>query len=579
MKKNDRRYVLSVLVVLVFGVMASTALSQSTLNCQLCHSAQKDLWLASPHANTQTDVAEELAAEWAGQPPDSVILGPEAEDCVACHGPTAVTVAGGMTEVEVMAHFFTTTNGMYTDSTRAIDTDSWPHIACVTCHDVPDNHPATMPVLAYFNSTSALYDSVRNVSSLCGRCHGTLRFADTDHRRYDAWRRSRHGHGGQGDVASELAEEWAGNTPDDVINGPDGENCIACHAPTAVELAGGMSEAEALGHFFTTSEGVFTSSTVGTDTLNWPEVTCNVCHNPHNPDALSFFNSTTRSYQVMSSSNDLCGQCHGNLRFPDTDHLSYNIEAGTGGVGVPDMRTMPGVQCVDCHMHQGEEDETNSLMYGGHSWSVFVREPDGSTTASCTVCHGDMSADSAMAQVETWQAEFTALDSTAQAQIEAARSFLQSHPDTVKKQYLEEAEQNLAFAESDESGGVHNHHYVVSLINDAIEKASLVLTGVESAQRGETPTHFALSQNYPNPFNSATAIKFWIPRESDVRLVVYDVSGRQVRTLLNSHMVPGNYRVVWDGRDDGGKPVPSGVYLYRLEAGEFVQGKRMILLK
>ncbi|HEX9007444.1 MAG TPA: multiheme c-type cytochrome, partial [Bacteroidota bacterium] len=407
---------------LLFLVLAFflSAHGQSKLPCQSCHPNEKADWLLGRHANTQSDVAGELAANWQGQTPDSVIFGSAAEDCIACHGPAAIAVGTGMTEVQTMRHFFTTTNGLYTDSTKAADTANWPHVACVSCHNVPSTHPASMPAFGLFNSQTGKYDSVATEPLLCGQCHGSLHFADTDHRIYDAWAVSRHGSQGQRDVAGELAANWAGQSPDSVINGSSAENCIACHAPTTVPQKGSTTEVDALKRFFTTAGGLFTASTAVADTVHWPDVSCATCHNPHNPGALSFYNTTKKKYEPMASSDSLCGQCHGSLRFPDTDHRSYDLESGTGAVGVPDKITMPGAHCVDCHMGKSDLDGMNSKMYKGHSWSVIIKEPDGSSFTSCAGCHAGMTADSTLAVIDKWQAEYQTLDSVAAVAIAKA---------------------------------------------------------------------------------------------------------------------------------------------------------------
>ena len=550
------------------------ASAQSSLPCGICHSSQKDLWLTSRHANTQNDVAVELAANWQGQTPDSVINGSAAENCVACHSPIAVTTNSGMTEVQVMGHYFTTTGGLYTDSTHTADTSTWPHLWCTSCHNVPMDHPVNLPTISIFNSTTAHYDSITNSSALCGQCHGTLRFAETDHRIYDAWKLSRHGHRGQTDVASELAAAWSGKTPDDVINGPDAENCIACHAPTAVKPKyGDTTEVMVLNRFFSTTGGVFTESTTVADTSHWPDLACASCHNPHRPDTLSYYNSSTRTYQYMSSSSQLCGQCHGNLRFPGTDHMSYNIESGTGGIGVPDGITMPGTECVSCHMHKGEVDGTNSLFYGGHGWSVFIHEPDGSTSAACTSCHLSMNADSAMGQVERWKADFTQLDSIAQFKVAEADTFMQSNSDSLKLVYLAEAHNNLSFAESDESGGFHNHNYSVALLNDAIAKADLIITGVEEPPTN-LPLRFELAQNYPNPFNPITQIHYSLPINCWVTMKVFNILGQEVALLANGMQVAGYKSVNFNAAN-----LPSGIYIYKLNAGTFTDVKKMLLVR
>ena len=551
--------------------------AQSTLHCPDCHSVETATWLLGRHAKTQSDVAGELAASWAGQPPDSVINGSQAEDCLACHSPVAVSTLGGMTEVQAMGHFFTTSGGLYTLLTIATDTTTWPHVACVSCHDVAGDHPDTTPILGIFRSNTAVYDAVTTSSMLCGQCHGTLKFQDTDHRIYSAWKMSKHGHGGQAHIAGELADSWAGQPPDSVINGSAAEDCIACHAPTSVPQLGAGTEVSALRQFFTTTGGLFTPLTTVADTTHWPDVACTSCHNPHNPGALSYYNSSSRTYQVMTESSMLCGQCHGSLRFPDTDHRSYDLELGTGGIGVPNKVTMPGATCVDCHMGKSEVDGTNSLMFKGHRWAPIFKEPDGSTFATCTSCHPGITADSAVVQIALWKAEYASLDSIAEALYTTADSIAEVRHDTTKLHLVADARHNLDMVEMDESGGYHNHLYAVSLLNDAIARTQLV-TGVKTASAIGLPTHFEVFQNYPNPFNPATEIRYQVPTASWVTLTVYDVLGREVSTLVNEQREPGVYEVLFNGSG-----IASGVYIYRLQAGQgrngFLQTRKMLLVK
>ncbi len=552
-------------------------LAQSKLDCKTCHSAIVSLWQSGKHGTTQADVASELAAERAGQTPNDVINGSDAENCIACHGALAVTANGGMSETDALAYFFSTdTNGAFSANTQALNTDEWPNVACVTCHNVPSDHPVTMPTFAIYDSRSASYTEVSSISKLCGQCHGSLRFPGTDHLREDAWASSKHGHGGQADVGQELTEN-AGLTPAQVINN---EDCIACHAPTSVLMNGGMTEAEALSYFFTTTDSLITSSTAPQNTDKWPEVSCIACHDPHQAGGVSYFNSSTAKYEAMSTPDQLCGQCHGNLRFPDTDHLSYNIAQGTGGVGVSDTKTMPGVTCIDCHMVEGPENSRSS-MYAGHSWKVFVTEEDGSITTSCNKegCHPSMDAGTAMAKVESFQKEYAYLDSVANDKIAKAEAYMTTHNDPTKKQKLKDAQFNLAFAEGDESGGVHNHNYTKALLNKAIENADYILTGVEN-----TPAivkNFALYQNYPNPFgdapngiNPVTNIKYEIPKSTKVTIEVFDILGNKIATLFNGYLSAGVYHTHFNASN-----IPAGVYFYRMKAGNFEMAKKLVLLK
>lgn len=94
------------------------------------------------------------------------------------------------------------------------------------------------------------------------------------------------------------------------------------------------------------------------------------------------------------------------------------------------------------------------------------------------------------------------------------------------------------------------------------------------ANGNEIPKVFALFQNYPNPFNPVTNINFDIPKGTMVRLTVYDVTGREVDVLVNQFMAPGSYKADWDAAD-----FASGIYFYKIEAGSFVDRKKMVVLK
>jgi hypothetical protein len=93
------------------------------------------------------------------------------------------------------------------------------------------------------------------------------------------------------------------------------------------------------------------------------------------------------------------------------------------------------------------------------------------------------------------------------------------------------------------------------------------------------PLSYGVSQNYPNPFNPATQIAYQVPDAGRVRLVVYNILGQRVRTLVDGQVAAGFHRASWDGRDESGRPASSGLYLYRMEAGRYSQVHKMMLLK
>ncbi len=95
----------------------------------------------------------------------------------------------------------------------------------------------------------------------------------------------------------------------------------------------------------------------------------------------------------------------------------------------------------------------------------------------------------------------------------------------------------------------------------------------------QTPAEFALLQNYPNPFNPTTTLAFELPTSTNVQLVIYNQKGQLVRRLVDNDMSPGFHTVIWDAKDAFGNQAPTGIYLYRLTAGEFSETKKLTLLK
>ncbi|MFC1546989.1 T9SS type A sorting domain-containing protein [Candidatus Neomarinimicrobiota bacterium] len=93
------------------------------------------------------------------------------------------------------------------------------------------------------------------------------------------------------------------------------------------------------------------------------------------------------------------------------------------------------------------------------------------------------------------------------------------------------------------------------------------------------PKEFALHQNYPNPFNPLTTIRFDLPVATDVKLMVYDILGRNIMRMVHQTMDPGYHAVVWQGLDDRGRLVPSGIYIVRLVTPEYTRSIKMVLLK
>ena len=99
------------------------------------------------------------------------------------------------------------------------------------------------------------------------------------------------------------------------------------------------------------------------------------------------------------------------------------------------------------------------------------------------------------------------------------------------------------------------------------------------SKRAIIPEGFVLHQNYPNPFNPITTIRYDLPKQSYVTIVIYDILGREVKELVSGELVSGYHKAVWDGTDSFGTPVGAGVYLYQIRGGDFIQTHKMLLLK
>ena len=110
------------------------------------------------------------------------------------------------------------------------------------------------------------------------------------------------------------------------------------------------------------------------------------------------------------------------------------------------------------------------------------------------------------------------------------------------------------------------------------EREQLEATAGLEMSEGQ-PRNFELERNYPNPFNSGTVIPFSLSSETEVHLQVFDVLGRPVVNLVVGRLQIGLYRVSWEGRDAGGQPVPSGIYLYRLSSGKRAESRKMTLVR
>jgi hypothetical protein len=140
---------------------------------------------------------------------------------------------------------------------------------------------------------------------------------------------------------------------------------------------------------------------------------------------------------------------------------------------------------------------------------------------------------------------------------------------------------DFAVQENTEAISVRIHplgRFIGTFYADDLEIKKKTIT-TDVADNSVLPKEFVLENNYPNPFNPATTLAYSVPRESNVSLVIYNILGQKVRTLVNDFKNAGRYTVTWNGLDDSGSAVSSGIYFYSLVSGDVTLVKKMVMLK
>ena len=116
-----------------------------------------------------------------------------------------------------------------------------------------------------------------------------------------------------------------------------------------------------------------------------------------------------------------------------------------------------------------------------------------------------------------------------------------------------------------------------TIFTTPLQSVTITVTSVSNEE--QTPERFNLGQNYPNPFNPTTTMEYELPLDSQVVLQIYNLLGQEIRTLLNQSQPAGMHSAVWNGKNDLGRMVGSGIYIYRLQVGSFTQTRKMIFVQ
>ncbi|HQY19590.1 MAG TPA: T9SS type A sorting domain-containing protein [Ignavibacteria bacterium] len=363
----------------------------------------------------------------------------------------------------------------------------------------------------------------------------------------------------------------------------------------------------------------FTKNRIGTLNLTTADqeyVACQTCHDPHgnsneydlrnlSAGADTLANGT--SYSTAGNGN-VCMTCHqarrnnqvyvttgGNVNSTWGPHHSTQADVLFGSnaatFGFPYITgSHKNIEntCATCHMSALTDTGTVTRdKVGGHSMNLHFESTDYDHTAGCVSCHpGVTSFRDFIAPsdfdgngiIAPWEDEVegcltnlrislppTGIDSVSTALITADSSNL-----NLRKAYW-----NYLLVTEDQSSGYHNPFFTIQVLLTSRNYT------VGIAQSGtEVPEVYELSQNYPNPFNPSTKIDFAIPKTGKVSIIIYDITGKEIRALVNDEtMFAGKYTVDWNSLNNSGQQASTGVYFYRFISDNFVTTKKMMLIK
>ena len=450
-------------------------------------------------------------------------------------------------------------------------------IGCENCHGAGSIHATT-------GDTSKITKDYSG--AVCISCHD----APTHHIKPYQWEQSGH-------AVSNLiySSSWA-----QTISSPDfGKNtlgnCIRCH-----DSYGYVNFTKAIG-----------TNTTGLTKAKVNTINCVTCHDAHGNSNYAYLrnrptgsDTLANGYHYTNEGNGVvCMDCHkarpNNVTYVQTrvtsshwgphDATQSDILEGQNCAtfGSPYIsgshRNIPNT-CVNCHMAPTADTGTAYVnRVGEHTFKMVDSTGTYENVKGCLGCHpGISSFDDLMAPqdfdgnglVQSWRREVDGcivnlakalppygVDSVSWQLIAA-----DSNNVNLRKQYW-----NYLMITTDKSHGMHNPFYVINVLLGS-------LIGIQPIGH-EIPNRFELSQNYPNPFNPTTKFNFSIAKTTDVSINIYDITGRLVNTIVNQRMNPGKYSATWTGINSLNNQVSSGVYFYRIIAGDYVEAKKMILIR
>ena len=536
----------------------------ATPQCTACHEDKQHDWANTPHAATFRNILE-----------SSGVMSYQIH-CLKCHtmgyDTDSLAVNNGWDDIAIGYGWKPPVVGTYWTIPNPSSASCWdslvinyPDLAalssvqCENCHGPGSEHHG----LTAHNEISSSYDE-----KVCNQCH----------HQYVQW------------------EESAHSVPTSYPTGVGHEFCVKCHAGKAfVEVI----------------------ETGNASSLEAQAFTCAVCHDPHdatNPAQLRTVADVTLANGVVITSGGtgkLCMRCHQAIHDVDTyvteyhDHFGphhspqADMLAGSGGVEYGEHiensahTTCVSNACITCHMASTPADTLSGAnKVGEHSfamkWDYDTPEnssDDVENLNACTGsgCHSDLTTFNCPARDDY---DGDSIVEGVQDEIQGLLNKLGTLlppvgiPDVVvNPSYTSDqlkAAYNYFFVKNDGSFGIHNTNYAVQLL----QRSYTILADVEPDENLErVPEVYSLSSNYPNPFSTEMKIKYSIPEEVFVTLKIYDIRGRLVKKLVDEVKRSGRYVVQWNGKNDTGRDMPSGVYFCTIRAGNFSCTNKIILVR
>ena len=493
------------------------------------------------------------------------------ESCLQCHTTGYDTLAnnGGFDDYPFV--FPTVLQPGMADSMTAVYPDAMAraNVQCEACHGPANNH--------YGNANDERIAKTLS-PELCGYCHDAT---------------------GAHEYYSEQYYASVHANPTTLARGSS-TSCAPCHSGSG---------------FVAWMKG---GKTALTSAPAVQKIACAVCHDPH--DATNEFQlrtvSVTFANGVTESSignGALCMNCH-QARVNGVDYTNDYLNnlsshygphhgpqgdmvAGTNAVDFGEkFPTSPHMQaadgCIECHMSAASVNSDGSRqLFGSHSLNMVDPKTGNDNVSACAPCHGtigthfsdkkfyvngnaDLDGDGV---ANGLQVEIQGMLDSVAMYLPPVGQLGVSVTDSSVTPLQAQAAYNYFFVEEDRSLGIHNPQYAYSVLAATLQRLNPT-TGIKLIDN-TVPQVYSLAQNYPNPFNPTTTINYTIPKEGNVKIEVYDITGKLVTTLVNSSMSSGKYSVTWDGRNSSGQNVGSGIYLYRIQASDFVAVKKMVMLK